>query len=312
MSDESKGARVDDGQYADLPNGIRLHYARAGTPGGKLMLFLHGFPEAWFTWEEQLAAFGTDHLAIAPDLRGFNLSQKPAAADAYHVKYIAEDIRLLMTHLGYASAIVVCHDWGGAVGWHLAIAHPELVEKLIVINSPHPWLFMRELATNAEQQAASAYMNWLRKPGSEEGLVADDFAIVERFLADEEGNMPDWYTPAVRLRYRAMWSVPGDADVGGEPTHGMTGGCNFYRATPLRPPRQDEAPRPLPDASAWHVTVPVRVIWGDTDRALKTGLVEGLDEVCDDVEVVRIPEGSHWIVHEQPERVTRLIRGFLA
>ena len=305
-------ARVDAGQYADLPNGIRLHYARAGRSDGKLMLFLHGFPEAWFAWEDQLAAFGTDALAVAPDLRGFNLSSKPAAVDAYHIKFLAEDLRLLVAHLGHASAIVVCHDWGGAVGWHLAIAHPELVERLVVINSPHPWLFMRELATDAEQQAASAYMNWLRQPASEQALVADDYAILERFLEDDRRTMPAWYTPEVRQRYRAMWSVPGDSDEHGVPSHGMTGGCNYYRATPLRPPRPDEASRPLPDRDAWRVRLPVRVIWGDADRALKTGLVDGLDEVCGDLRVVRIPEGSHWIVHEQPARVTALIRELLA
>jgi pimeloyl-ACP methyl ester carboxylesterase len=304
--------RVDAGQYADLPNAIRLHYARAGRADGKPMLFLHGFPEAWFAWEDQLAAFGTDAFAVAPDLRGFNLSSKPAAVDAYHVKHLAEDLRLLLVHLGFTSAIVVCHDWGGALGWHLAIAHPELVEKLVVINSPHPWLFMRELAGNAEQQAASAYMNWLRKPGSEQALVANDFAIVERFLADDQAVMPTWYTPEVRARYRAMWSVPGAPDQDGVPSPGMTGGCNFYRATPLRPPRPDESPRPLPDRELWRVRVPVRVIWGERDRALMTGLVEGLDEVCDDLRVVRIPEGSHWIVHEQPARVTALIRELLA
>ena len=304
--------RVDAGRYADLPNGTRLHYARAGRPDGKLMLFLHGFPEAWFAWEEQLAAFGEDMLAVAPDLRGFNLSAKPVAVDAYHVKHLAEDIRLLIAHLGHASAIVVCHDWGGVVGWHLAIKHPELVEKLVVINSPHPWLFMRELATSPQQQAASAYMNWLRKPGSEQALVANDFAIIERFLTDDHAVAPAWYTPEARARYRAMWSTPGEADEAGQPSHAMTGGCNFYRATPLRPPRPDEAPRALPDPGPWRVHVPVRVIWGERDRALKTGLVDGLAEVCDDLRVVRIPEGSHWLVHEQPMRVTTLIRTLLA
>ncbi len=304
--------RVDAGQYADLPNGIRLHYARAGRPGGKLMLFLHGFPEAWFAWDEQLAAFGEDALAVAPDLRGFNLSSKPAAVEAYHIKHIAEDMRLLIAHLGYTTAIVVCHDWGGAVGWHLAISHPELVEKLVVINSPHPWLFMRELASAPDQQAASAYMNWLRQPGAEQALVADDFAVIERFLEDDHRTMPAWYTPEARRRYRAMWSIAGEPGADGAPSHGMTGGCNFYRATPLRPPRPDESPKPLPDSTPWRVHVPVRVIWGEQDRALKIGLVDGLPEVCDDLRVVRIPEGSHWVVHEQPSRVTTSIRELLA
>jgi pimeloyl-ACP methyl ester carboxylesterase len=305
-------ARIDDDQYADLANGMRLHYASAGHASGrKLIVFLHGFPEAWFTWQAQLADFGNDYFAVAPDLRGFNLSAKPVEVEAYHAKHIAEDIRLLIEFLGYTSAIVVCHDWGGAIGWHLGIFHAEMVERLIVLNSPHPWLFMRELANNPVQQAASAYMNWLRKPGSEEGLVANDFAIVERFLAAEDGTSPTWYTPEVRARYHAMWSVPGAPKADGTPSHAMTGGCNFYRATPLHPPSKTEPARALPDVADWQVKVPVRVIWGETDRALTTGLIDGLELVCPDLQLVRLPEGSHWIAHEQPERVNQLIRGFI-
>jgi pimeloyl-ACP methyl ester carboxylesterase len=312
MKVDAAAVAIDDGQYAHLPNGVRLHYARAGVASGrKLVLFLHGFPEAWFAWEAQLAEFGRDHLAVAPDLRGFNLSDKPAAVEAYHIKHVVEDIRLLIEYLGYASAIVVCHDWGGAVGWHLGIFHPELVERLIVINSPHPWLFMRELANNPVQQAASAYMNWLRKPGVEAALVADDFQVIERFLEDEQGTRPAWYTPAVRARYHAMWSTPGAPDASGAPSHPMTGGCNFYRATPLHPPLPGEPSRALPPPEDWRVEVATRVIWGETDRALTTGLVDGLGLVCKDLELQRIPEGSHWIVHEQPDRVNALIRGFV-
>ena len=309
-------AAITAGQYAALPNGICLHYASAGQTKDsaskrKLMVFLHGFPEAWFTWEEQLAEFGKDYFAVAPDLRGFNLSVKPVEVEAYHIKHIVEDIRLLIAHLGYSSAIVVCHDWGGAVGWHLGIFHPELVERLIVINSPHPWLFMRALADDPVQQKASAYMNWLRSPGSEEGLVGNDFKIVERFMNAEDGTPPEWYTPAVRARYRAMWSVPGAARADGTPSHAMTGGVNFYRATPLHPPTPKEPARPVPDPSDWTIKVPVRVIWGENDRALTTVLVDGLDRVCTDLQVVRVPEGSHWIAHEQPARINRLIRDFL-
>ena len=313
MNTPSGKARVEEGHFADLANGVRLHYATAGVAAGrKLIFFLHGFPEAWFTWEAQLAEFGTDHFCVAPDLRGFNRSAKPAEVEAYHIKHIAEDIRLLIEFLGYTSAVVVCHDWGGAVGWHLGIFHPELVERLVVVNSPHPWLFMRELANDPKQQAASAYMNWLRGPGSEEGLVANDFKVIERFLEDEQGRPAAWYTPAVRARYRAMWSVPGAARADGQPSHAMTGGCNFYRATPLHPPVPGEPVRPLPEASAWQVNVPVRVIWGETDRALTTSLIDDLAMVCPDLKVERIPEGSHWIAHEQPDRVNALIRSFLA
>lgn len=306
-------AAVTEGRYAALPNGMRLHYASAGSPHGHaLMVFLHGFPEAWFAWEEQLAEFGNDHFAVAPDLRGFNLSSKPAEVAAYHIKRVAEDIRLLIAHLGYASAIIVCHDWGGAAGWHLGIFHPEAVERLIVINSPHPWLFMRDLANDPAQQKASAYMNWLRRPGSEEALVGEDFKIVEGFLNAEDGTPPSWYTAEVRARYRAMWSVPGSARSDGTPSHPMTGAVNFYRATPLRPPPPGEPAWPLPEAADWTVKVPVRVIWGEDDRALTTRLVDGLDNVCPDLRVVRIAGGSHWVAHEQPARVNGLIRECLS
>ena len=306
-------AAVTEGQYADLSNGIRLHYASAGAPSAsRLMVFLHGFPEAWFAWEEQLAEFGNDYFAVASDLRGFNRSAKPAEVEAYHIKHIAEDIRLLIAHLGFRSATVVCHDWGGAVGWHLGIFHPEWVERLIVVNSPHPWLFMRDLANDPVQQKASAYMNWLRGPGSEEALVADDFKIVERFLNTEDGTPPSWYTPEMRARYRAMWSVPGSGRSDGMPSHPMTGGVNFYRATPLHPPAPNDSARSIPDAAGWIVKVPVCVIWGENDRALTTSLVDGLDDLCPDLCVVRIPEGSHWIAHEQPARVNGLIREYLA
>ncbi len=306
-------ARVDDDRYANLPNGIRLHYASAGEARGHgLIVFLHGFPEAWFTWEAQLRDLGRDHFAVAPDLRGFNESSKPAEVDAYHIKHIAEDIRLLIEHLGFERATIVCHDWGGAVGWHLGIFHPQLVERLIVLNSPHPWMFMRELANNPAQQQASAYMNWLRGAGSEEALVANDCKVVERFLADTGGRMPDWYTPGMRARYHATWSTPGGAKADGSPSHPMTGGVNFYRATTLHPPAPGETPRALPPMADWVVRVPVRVLWGETDRALLTGLVDGLEQVCPDLRIERVPDGSHWLTHEQPSRVSATIRDFLA
>ena len=309
-------AKVRDEQYADLTNGIRLHYASAGEAGKKpLLLFLHGFPEAWFTWEAQLAEFGADYFAVAPDLRGFNRSSKPAEVEAYRAKHLVEDIRLLIEYLGYESAVVIAHDWGGAVAWNLAVFHPELVERLIIVNSPHPWLFMRDLMSNPIQQAASAYMNWLRAPGSETALVKNDFKNIEQFFHDERGTVPAWLTPQVRNRYHAMWSFPGATDADGKATHGMTGGVNYYRATPLHPPPAGgtgDGSVPAFKKEDWIVRVPVRVIWAEADRALTANLLDGLDTVCPDLKVERIPEGSHWIVHEQPERVNALLRSFLS
>lgn len=158
-------AAITHPQFADLPNGTRLHYASAGRRGAPLMLFVHGFPEFWYAWEAQLAAFGDTHFAVAPDMRGYNLSSKPAEVDAYRPKPLVQDLEQFIAALGYDSAIVVAHDWGGAICWNLAIQHPERVARLVIVNSPHPWVFANALLSDPAQQAASAYMNWLRQPG---------------------------------------------------------------------------------------------------------------------------------------------------
>ena len=294
-------ATIRENQFAALPNGMCLHYASAGEQGKPLILFVHGFPEFWYEWEAQLREFGADHFAVAPDLRGFNLSDMPLDLSAYKAKHIVDDLRLLAEHLGYDKFVMVAHDWGGAIAWNFAIALPQLLHKLIIVNSPHPYLFARALANDPAQQAASEYMNWLRADGSEAALAKDKFALLEDML-DGMGKSPTpWFTEPVRARYHACWS------------HGLTGGVNYYRASPLHPPTESNAgARKLQlEPSAFRVKVSTRVIWGEQDLALPKSLLDGLDEVVDDLKVERIPEGSHWVIHEQPERVNRLIRGFL-
>jgi pimeloyl-ACP methyl ester carboxylesterase len=297
-------AAITSGQYAALGNGMRLHYASAGEAGMPLLLFVHGFPEAWFEWEQQLAAFGTEYFAVAPDLRGFNLSGKPVGVEHYRPKHIVDDLRLLIAHLGYRDASVVAHDWGGAIAWNLAIFLPALVSRLVIINAPHPYLFMRALASDPKQQEASAYMNWLRAPGSESALAKDDFKRLDA-LFEGHGEPGHWYTAAERARYHAMWSVPGEA--GSAP---LAGSVNYYRASPLHPPIPGDKAPPTQalDPKDWCVASPVRVIWGERDTALGVQLLDGLEDFCPDLKVTRIPEGSHWVVHEQPERINGLIR----
>lgn len=145
--------------YASV-NGVRLHYAHAGQ--GPLILFLHGFPEFWYCWKQQLEDLGRDHFAVAPDLRGFNLSEHPAEVKQYKARILIEDVRQLAEHLGHEKFVLVAHDWGGAVAWAYAMAHPQTLSKLIMVNSPHPVTFARELAHNPAQQDASQYMNLLR------------------------------------------------------------------------------------------------------------------------------------------------------
>ncbi|MDB5821015.1 MAG: alpha/beta hydrolase [Rhizobacter sp.] len=306
-------AQVRSDQYADLSNGMRIHYQSTGRRGDPLMLFMHGFPEAGFAWEEQLKAFGHTHHAVAPDLRGYNLSSKPAALERYKPKELVEDIRLLIEHFGDAPAVVVAHDWGGAVAWNVALRHPALVERLVILNSPHPLLFMRAMATDAKQQAASAYINRLRLPSAEADLSRDDFASLERsFFGKTPKAVPDWFTPAMRDRYHAVWSVPGE---GG--SHALTGSLNYYRANPAHPPSGSEAASAMADAVAkldpadFRLDMPVRVIWGERDPFLTTALLDGLEGVCTDLRVTTVREGSHWLIHEMPQRINHLIEGAL-
>ena len=273
-------------KYADV-NGIRLHYVSAGK--GKLVLFLHGFPEFWYCWKAQLEHFGADHLAVAPDMRGYNLSAKPPAVEDYAVPHLVDDVRALAKSLGHERFTLVAHDWGGGVAWSLAIRYPELLEKLVIINSPHPATFERELARNPIQQAASQYMLFFRSPKAEATLAANDYAALVKTVM---GSGPAHFTAEDKEAYLAAWSQPG----------ALTGGLNWYRAAKIGPPTgADPKARSFePDAGASTVRVPTLVIWGEKDTALVKENLDGLEAYVPDLTVKRVPDGTHWLIHEQP------------
>ncbi len=286
---------------ADLED-IQMHYTSCGK--GNLILFLHGFPEFWAAWEHQLQEFGTQYQAVAPDLRGFNLSDKPLPPERYHIKLLVEDIRGLVGHLGHRKMVLVAHDWGGGVAWAFANRHPEMVEKLVIINSPHPAIFARELLNNPAQAKASEYMNLFRSPEAEAFLSQGNFRYLMEALTEGQSRWKP--SKSVLDRYISAWSQP-DA---------LTGGLNYYRVSPLHPPTSEaetatirqvvEAPREM-----FAVKVPTMVIWGELDEALLPGNLEGLESYVDYLRIERIPDGSHWVIHEQPDRVNHLIRTFI-
>lgn len=286
-------------EWADL-NGIRLHYVTAGK--GRLILFVHGFPEFWYAWKDQLAEFGRDYLAVAPDMRGYNLTSKPAAVERYDIQHPVEDLRALAEHLGQKKFILVGHDWGGGVAWAFALYHPDYIEKLIIINAPHPAVFERELRENPAQQKASAYMLMFRSPQAEAILSANNYAaLVEAVLS--EGLRQGYFTEADRKAYLEAWSQPG----------ALTGGLNYYRAAKIGPPaEEDELARSfVTGLTSLTVTVPTLLIWGERDPYLLTGNLEGLDTFVPDLTVKRILDGSHWVVHEKPSLVNRFMRDFI-
>jgi pimeloyl-ACP methyl ester carboxylesterase len=284
-------------------NGVRLHYVSAGN--GPLILFLHGFPEFWYEWRNQLAEFGKDHLAVAPDMRGYNLSDKPEALDQYLMPVLVEDVRALGDRLSHGRKFVlVAHDWGGAVAWAFAIAHPEMLEKLVIINAPHPGVFGKLLASDAAQQKASSYMLMFRGGQAEQTLSEDNYSLLVRIVLGE-GLQKGIYTENDKAAYIKAWSQPG----------ALTGGLNYYRANRTGPPSPDGAPARgnfAIDPAKLTVSVPTLVIWGEKDAALLVQNLDGLDQFVPRLTIKRIPEGSHWVVHEKPAEVNAYIEAFVA
>ncbi len=279
--------------YANA-NGIRLHYVAAGT--GPLMLFLHGFPEFWYAWKNQLTDFGSDHHAVALDMRGFNLSDKPGDIAQYRLDILVEDIRAFAAHLSPGKKFVlVGHDWGGFVAWAFAAAHPQALEKLVIINAPHPAVFAHLLTSDPAQQKASEYMEIFRSAQAENILTANNFDILANkvmVFGSQNGLLPE-DKPA----YIKAWSQPG----------ALTGSLNYYRANRL-------STSPLADvanASSFVVNVPTLVIWGEKDPAMVPKNLDGLSEFVPQLTIKRIPDASHWLVHRQSADVTAYIREFL-
>jgi pimeloyl-ACP methyl ester carboxylesterase len=293
-------------EYADV-NGVRLHYARAGK--GPLVVFLHGFPEFWYEWKYQLAEFATDHTVVAPDMRGYNLSSKPEELSEYAIPKLVEDLRALASELltssGGTRFTLVAHDWGGAIAWVFAAQHPEMLDKLVIINAPHPTVFSRLLREDAAQQKASGYMLMFRSPGAEAALSANAYATLTSMVLGD-GLKNGSLTDADKEMYLAAWSQP----------KALTGGLNYYRASGIGPltttATGSAASAPVPEPPPLVVRVPTLVIWGEKDTALLPVNLEGLDALVPTLTVKRIADGTHWVVREQAGEVNRLIREYLA
>ena len=288
-------------EYADV-NGMRLHYMTSGE--GKLIMFAHGFPEFWYMWKHQLSEFGKDHQAVALDMRGYNLSSKPEGVENYQIEPLVEDLRALAEHLGHKKFILVAHDWGGIVAWQFANRHPEYLEKLVIINAPHPGVFARLFVDNQDQQESSQYMLLFRSPMAEQMLSADDYSVLLGGLQTSTAT----FSEEDKQKYIEAWSQPG----------ALTGGLNYYRAMPFEPPPAGEATsesaadfEAMAPREMLEVNVPTLVIWGEEDTALTIHNLDGLDDFVPDLKIERVPGASHWVVREQPELMNKLIRDFI-
>jgi len=289
-----------------LGNGIDLSCRAAGRRGDPVLVFLHGFPEAAFVWDELLAHFSERYRCVAPNLRGYERSSAPEDVEAYRAKHLVADVSSLIDSLGGELAALVAHDWGGALAWGLAAQRPEAIRRLVIVNSPHPATFLRELRHNPAQQAASAYMNFLCRADAEALLSENDFARLWPFFTNmgatdlrREGG--GWLTEEMRDRYRAVWATS------------LRGGCNYYRASPLRPPLGPDDPVMKIEFAPAAVTshVPTLVVWAEDDTALPVALLDGLEAYVPNLRVVRVPGATHWIVHERPTLVAAQIESAL-
>jgi pimeloyl-ACP methyl ester carboxylesterase len=287
--------------FADL-EGCRIHYVSRGE--GKPILFLHGFPQFWFLWREQLADLGRDHAVYAPDLRGYNLSCKPEDPEAYRMRHLLGDVVGLIRDLEISPLTLVGHDWGGIVSWAFALKYPEMLERLVIIDAPPPFTWNRDLRESPKQRDAVNYMVELSKPSPEpeEMLAANDFSMMDDVML-RIGGAQARLSDADRAVYHEAWAQPG----------ALRGGLNYYRSARMG---EQVAAGGVPEEYAAKITsqtveVPTLVIWGENDAALLPSLTRGLSEWVPDLRVEIVPGAGHWVPYERPEVVNSLIRDFI-
>lgn len=276
-----------------LTNGVTLHVATAGPEDGPLVLLLHGFPEFWYGWRKQIEPLAAAGFRVwVPDQRGYNLSEKPGPISAYAIEQLALDVVGLMDAAGVKKASVVGHDWGAAVAWWVALRHSERVEKLSILNVPHPVVMLRHLGRSWAQLKKSWYMGMFQLPFlPERALTRADGVPMAKGIAKtaKKGT----FTREELERYREAWLQPGAA----------SGMINWYRAALRARPKIPEDIR---------IHVPTLIIWGTGDRFLGEELGPMSLDVCTEGRLEPLEGVSHWVQHEAPERVNELLLGHLS
>lgn len=274
-------------------NGITLHVATAGPPDGKPVLLLHGFPEFWYGWRHQipvLAAAG--FRVVVPDQRGYNESERPEGVRQYAPAELAADAAGLIRAFGLESAIVVGHDFGANVAWWLALTKPSMVQRLVILNVPHPRVFQKALRSSLHQMRKSWYILYFQIPWLPEAMLSrNDMASMVRLL--RSSAKPTTFTDADIEQYVGVWRREG----------AMNAMLNWYRAAARHAPR---APQD------WRIVMPTLMIWGAEDSALDLSMAQSSIDMCDDGRLVVIDDATHWVQHDAADRVNTLLLAFLA
>lgn len=280
---------------------VTLSVLEGGVAGAPILLFLHGFPEHAAAWSGLMARFASTHRVVAPDQRGYNLSDKPDGVRAYSGGRLAGDIIALIDRLG-GPVTLIGHDWGASVAYAVAMMAPAKLSSLIVLNGVHPGPFQQALLDDSAQIAASQYIHKLRREGVEDALLADDCARMFQMLTGFSDT--GWLSAEMRAEYLAAWQQPG----------ALTAMLNWYRASPLRVPLPGETPHgdnPFADTARFRIRPRHLLIWGEDDPALLPVSTRGLEGYCDDLTRVAIPGTDHWLAHQKPAEVEAAIRAFL-
>jgi epoxide hydrolase 4 len=269
-------------------NGVRVHYVAAGA--GPLVLLLHGYPEFWYSYRYQLPALAQSHRVVALDLRGYNLSDKPASG--YDIATLCEDLRGAIEALGERQADVVGHDWGGVLAWALAIRAPEYVRRLAILNAPHPATFQRTLYSPG-QWLRSAYVGFFQLEGiAEEALSRDDYALIRRTFRSADRERA-WLTDDDIQRYVDAIARPG----------ALTAALSYYRQVVRRGPGAVGPARVI--------TAPTLVLWGELDPYLGVESLDGLERWVNSLRVQRFATAGHWLNQQEPARINEALLEFL-
>jgi epoxide hydrolase 4 len=277
--------------HADLDD-VRLHYVEAGS--GPMVVLLHGFPEFWYSWRFQIPILAqAGFRVVAPDMRGYNLSDKPPKVGDYRVEFLGRDVERLIRACGSESAAVVGHDWGGVAGWLVAMRHPEAVEKLAILNCPHPDRFLRGL-WSPRQLMKSWYMFALQVPGPPGRFVQESIFAWFKSNFRRDPVRPGTFSEEDIRRYAEAMTRPG----------ALTAATNYYRALFGRSPAQNRG-------LLRRIEAPVVVIWGEEDRYLGTELAEPETSWVPNVRVERLLNASHWVQQDSLHRVNALLLRFL-
>lgn len=274
-------------------NGITLHVVQAGPVEGPVALLLHGFPETWRAWSAQIDALADAGYRVwLPDQRGYGESERPSGVRSYHLDTLADDIRGLVAQSGQRKVALLGHDWGGGVAWWLAYRHPELIERLVVVNAPHVGLMARQMTRSLRQLRRSLYMFLFQLPRLPEFILLRDGqrALLDMFART---SRPGTFDAADLAAYRVAWTRPG----------AMTAMLDWYRAgVPARPAMRRMT----------RVAVPVLLIWGEQDAFLERELAGASIELCDRGRLATIEEAGHWVLREASTQVNRLVVEFLS